>query len=62
MRDANTVTVYNNKGDRGDCNTYQSISHLNIIDKLFSKVVLMKLRVLAERFYPESRRGFRAKT
>ena len=61
MRDANIVTLYKNKGDRGDCNNYRGISLLNIVGKLFAKVVLMKLRVLAERIYPESQCGFRAK-
>ena len=36
-------------------------SLLNIVGKLFAKVVLMKLRVLAERIYTESQCGFRAK-
>ena len=36
-------------------------SLLNIVGKLFAKVVLMKLQVLAERMYPESQCGFRAK-
>ena len=53
MRDANIVTVYKNKGDRGDCNNYHGISLLNIVGKLFAKVVLMKVRVQAERIYPE---------
>ena len=61
MRNANIVTLYKNKGDRGDCNTSRGISILNIVGKLFAKVVLMKLRVLAERIYPESQCGFRAK-
>ena len=61
MRDANIVTLYKNKGDRGDCNNYRGISLLNIVGKLFAKVVLMKLRVLAERIYPESQCGSRAK-
>ena len=61
MRDANIVTLYKNKGDRGDCNNYHGISLLNIVGKLFTKVVLMKLRVLAERIYPGSQCGFRAK-
>ena len=61
MRDANIVTLYKNKGDRGDCNNYHGISLLNIVSKLFAKVVLMKLRVLAERIYPESQCKFRAK-
>ena len=62
MRDANIVTLYKNKGDRGNCNNYHGISLLNIVGKLFAKVVLMKLRVLAERIYPESQCGFRAKS
>ena len=43
MMDASIVTLYKNKGDRGDCNNYRSISLLNIVGKLFAKVVLMKL-------------------
>ena len=46
MRDATIVTLYKNKDDRGDCNNYHGISLLNIVGKLFAKVVLMKLRVL----------------
>ena len=61
MRDANIVTLYKNKGDRGDCNNYRGISLLNIVSKLFAKNVLIKLRVLAERIYPESQYGLRAK-
>ena len=52
MRDANIVTLYKNKGERSDCNNYRGISLLNIVGKLFAKVVLVKLRVLAERIYP----------
>ena len=61
MRDANIVTLYKNKSDWRDCNNYRGISLLNIVGKLFAKVVLMKLRVLAKRIYPESQCGFRAK-
>ena len=38
MRDANIVTLYKNKGDRGDCNNYCGISLLNIVGKLFTKL------------------------
>ena len=44
MRDANIVTLYKNKDDRYDCNNYRGISLLNIVGKLFAKVVLIKLR------------------
>ena len=41
--------------------TITATSLLKIVGKLFAKVVLMKLRVLAERIYPGSQCGFRAK-
>ena len=41
MKDANRVILYKNNGDRSD--NYRSISLLNIVGKLFAKVVLMKL-------------------
>ena len=53
-------TLYNNKGDRGDCNNYRGISLLSIVGKLLARVVLKRLQVLADRVYPESQCGFRA--
>ena len=58
MRDANIITLYKNKGD---CNNYPGISLLNIVGKLFAKVVLMKLHLLAERIYPEPQCRYREK-
>ena len=60
MRDANIVILYKNKGDRSDCNNYRGISLLSVIGKLFARVALKRLQVLAERVYPESKCGFRA--
>ena len=60
MRDSNIVTLYKNKGDRSDCNKYRGISLLSIVGKLFARVALKKLQVLAERVYPEPQCGFRA--
>ena len=51
MRDANIVTLYTNKGDRGNCNNYRGISLFNIFGKLFAKAILKILQVLAERIY-----------
>ena len=39
MRDANILTLYKNNGDRDDCNNDRGISLLNIVGKLFAKVV-----------------------
>ena len=60
MRDANVVTLYKNKDDRGDCNNYRGISLLSVDGKVFARVVLKRLQVLAEQVYPESQCGFRA--
>ena len=60
MRDAKIVTLYKNKGDRSDCNSYRGISLLSIVGKVFARVILARLKVLAARVYPESQCGFRA--
>ena len=61
MRDANIVTLYKNKGDRCDCNNYRVISLLSIVGKLFARIVLHRLQILADWIYPESQCGFRSK-
>ena len=48
MRDANIVTLYKNKGDRCGCNNYRGTSLLSMIGKLFARVTLKRLQVLAE--------------
>ncbi|XP_048004286.1 uncharacterized protein LOC125240437 [Leguminivora glycinivorella] len=60
MRDANVVTLYKGKGDRGDCNNYRGISLLSIVGKAFARATLAKLQKLADRVYPEAQCGFRA--
>ena len=54
MRDAKIVTLFKNKGDRSDCNNYRGNSLLSVVDKVFARVVLARLQILAERIYPES--------
>ena len=54
------ITIFKNKGERSDCNYYRGISLLSIFDKVFAKIVLIRLQKLAERVYPESQCGFRA--
>ncbi|CAH1277284.1 CYP3A43, partial [Branchiostoma lanceolatum] len=60
MRNSKIITLYKNKGDRTDCNSYRGISLLSIVGKVFAKVALRRLQVLADRVYPESQCGFRA--
>jgi hypothetical protein len=59
MKDANIVTLYKNKGDRSDCNNYRGISLLSNVGKLFSRIALKRVQVLADRVYPEFQCGFR---
>ena len=47
MRDSNIVTLCKCKGDRSDCNNYRGISLLIIVGKVFARVVLSRLQVLA---------------
>ncbi|XP_072854784.2 uncharacterized protein LOC110072917 [Pogona vitticeps] len=58
MKDTNIVTLYKNKGDRGDCSNYCGVSLLSVVGKLLAPVVLKRLQVLADRVYPESQCGF----
>ena len=60
MTDANIVTLYKNKGDRGDCNNYRGISLLSVVGKVFACVALKRLSILTEQVYPELQCGFGA--
>lgn len=60
MRDAKIVTLYKNKGDKGDCNNYRGISLLSVAGKAFARVILSRLQKLAERVLPETQCGFRS--
>lgn len=60
MKDAKMVTLYNNKGDRSDCKNYRGISLLSIVGKVYARVLLVRLHLLAERACPESQCAFRA--
>ena len=60
MHDFNTINLYKNKGDHSDCNSYQGISLLVIVGKVYAWVMLKRLQILAAHIYPESQCGFRA--
>ena len=59
FKDAKVITLYKNKGDRSDCNNYRGISLLSVVGKVFARVLLKRLQVLADAVYPESQCGFR---
>ena len=58
FRDANIVTFFK-KGDRENCNNYRGISLLSIASKIFARILLDRLLILAEDVLPESQCGFR---
>ena len=58
MKDAKIVTLYENKGDRRNCNNYRGISLVSIVGKVYAHIVLARLQQLAELVYPESQCGF----
>jgi hypothetical protein len=47
MRNANIITLYKNKDDKGDGNNYRGISLLSIADKAFAHVLFRRLQILA---------------
>ena len=57
FRDANIITIFK-KGDRGNCSNYRGISLLNIASKIFARILLNRLLILAEDVLPESQCGF----
>ena len=48
------------KGDQSDCNNYRGIFLMSIVGKLFARVVLTRLQVLADCICPESQWDFRS--
>ncbi|KAI8517538.1 hypothetical protein Bbelb_035550 [Branchiostoma belcheri] len=59
LKDAKLVTLYKNKGSRQECGNYRAIALLSLVGKLYARVILKRLQVLADRIYPESQCGFR---
>ena len=59
FKDTNIITLYKNKGDDRDCNSYRGISLLWIAGKVFARLLLPRVRQIADRILPESQCGFR---
>ena len=43
------VTLYENQGNRSDCNNYLGIPLLSIVGKVFTRIVLPRLQIIANR-------------
>lgn len=52
-------TLYKNKGDRSDCDSYRGISLLSVPGKVFARVLLNRLIPVSEKLLPETQFGFR---
>lgn len=59
FRDALIVALYKNKGSKADCGNYRGISLLSIAGKIFARVILNRLIMMAENILPEAQCGFR---
>ena len=59
FRDALIVSLYKNKGSKADCGNYRGISLLSIAGKIFARVILNRLILVAESILPEAQCGFR---
>lgn len=59
FKDALIVTIYK-KGDKWLCGNYRGISLLCTAGKIFTKILLNRLKILAENILPESQCGFRS--
>ena len=59
FRDATIVTIFKRKGNRRECGNYRGISLLSIPGKIFGKLLLHRLKPIAEDILPESQCGFR---
>lgn len=58
FRNANIITIFK-KGDRTLCDNYRGISLLSVAGKIFARILLNRLLVVAEEVLPESQCGFR---
>ena len=57
MHNAKIETLYRNKGDHSDCNSYRSIPLLSIMGNVFARVLVACLQVPAARIYSKSQCG-----
>ena len=58
LKDAAVITIFK-KGDRNACGNYRGISLLSIAGKIFARILLNRLQVVAEEILPESQCDFR---
>lgn len=54
FKDVCIIAIYKRKGDRKECRSYRRISLLSVAGKLLVRILLLRLRTLAEKI-PESK-------
>ena len=59
-RAAIIVSLYRNRGDKGECSNYRRMSILSMAGKIFARVLLKRLQRLADRIPPETQSEYRA--
>ena len=58
VRDSN-ITILFKKGDRSQCGNYRGISLLSVVGKVFADILLLRVKRIADKFYPQSQSGYR---
>ena len=58
LKDAVVIIIFK-KGNRNACGNHRGISLLSIAGKIFARILLNRLQVVAEEILPESQCGFR---
>ena len=59
FKDVVIVTMYKKKGLRSECGNHRGISLLSIAGKILAKIILNRIKIIAEKLLPESQCGFR---
>lgn len=59
FKDVVIVTIYKKKGLRSERGNHRGISLLSIAGKIVAKIILNRIKIIAEKVLPESQCGFR---
>ena len=58
-RDAVMLPIYKGKGDKKECGMYRGISVLNVVGKVYERMIIERVRGITEDLVGEGQSGFR---
>ena len=56
------VPLYKGKGERTECNNYRGISMLSVVGKIYTQILVDRIRRLTEGLIDDEQGGFRARS